>query len=104
MRGDIKREWTTRLRSGIKQTTGVLATGDARCAMGVLCDIAVEHGITSKEVMSEMVIYAGSHAYTPPDAVLTWAGIWPVDVHHIETLNDKGCTFEEIAKYIETHL
>jgi hypothetical protein len=112
MRQDIKRGWISRLRSGIRQTTHVLATGDARCAMGVLCDIAAEHGvIQARPVFEEdgvhvLHIVYGDEGYTvsAPYAVLDWAGLTPGEAQHIEYLNDEECTFNEIATYIEKHL
>lgn len=67
MRTPIKQEWVTRLRSGIPQTTGRLAKGDARCATGVLCDIAVEHGIISRSTITpDITIYANRYALGVP--------------------------------------
>jgi hypothetical protein len=112
MRPDIKQEWITRLRSGIRQTTHVLATGDARCAMGVLCDIAVEHKvIQARPVFEEdgvhvLHIVYGDDGYTvsAPSDVLEWARLTPNEARYIEDLNDRGCTFDEIATYIEKYL
>lgn len=52
MKEELKDEWVKRLRSGtIPQTTGSLTKGDARCCLGVACDIAVDNK------MAEIVNY-----------------------------------------------
>jgi hypothetical protein len=112
MRQDIKQEWVKRLRSGIRQTSGVLATGDARCAMGVLCDIAVEHKVIQARPIFEedgvhvLHIVYGDDGFTvsAPYTVLHWADLTLSESLHIEELNDCRCTFEEIATYIEENL
>lgn len=106
MKSDIKQEWVKRLRSGIPQTKGILALGDARCAFGVLCDTAVEHGIIDRTTTSGFTVYGNSskHICWLPDEVLHWSGITATDAYRIATLNDKGSTFEEIATYIEENL
>lgn len=78
MRQDIKQEWVKRLRSGIPQAKGVLALGEARCAVGVLCDIAVEHGITSRIVTPEKLTYYGGCMHDAPMAIPGWA--WTNDL------------------------
>jgi hypothetical protein len=104
MRHDIKQEWVKRLRSGIPQVKGMLARGDARCAVGVLCDIAVEHGVTFKVVTPEERTYYGGYRCDAPTPILGWACITRDELRNIECLNDEDCTFEEIATYIENNL
>lgn len=46
MKQEIKDRWVARLRDPLqKQAKGALRRGDARCCLGVLCEIAVEDGI-----------------------------------------------------------
>ena len=43
MRKEIAERWVARLKSGeIKQCRGALRIGEARCCLGVLCDLAAE--------------------------------------------------------------
>jgi hypothetical protein len=104
MRQDIKQEWINRLNSGITQTFNVLGRDDKRCAVGVLCDIAVEHGIASREIVAGAVIYDGEYAYSAPPTVLSWAGVPLDEARLIETLNDQRSSFKAIARYIDENL
>lgn len=111
MRTHIKQEWVTRLRSGIPQVFGVLAIGDARCAMGVLCDIATERGIiAAKKIFHEdgisvlRIAYGDGCETSTPHEVIKWAAMTREEVGQIEDLNDSGCSFEDIASFINESL
>lgn len=89
MNPEIKAEWVKRLRSGqIPQCHGALGKDDARCCLGVLGDIAVEHGAcqrvswddvetdydTGKRTEFVTHRYDGAQCFLP-ESIQEWAGI-----------------------------
>ncbi len=128
MKENIKKEWVQALRSGeIPQTTKVLGHDDgSRCCLGVLCDIAVKHGIIPKPQLSPDTgcnglfnLFYGKEAEGSylPEEVLEWAEIknGPAYVSipfrnkkkagklsSLASANDGGFSFDEIADKIET--
>lgn len=118
---DIKKEWLEDLRSGtIKQGKGALENSEGeQCCMGVLCNIAVRHGVITKRIhyCSTHIIFGvgGSdiHTGTLPAAVIKWAGLSMnraadnpiVENKHLSHYNDAlGYSFEQIADLIERGL
>ena len=127
MRRDIAEKWAYRLRHGhILQGKNVLAKGDRRCCLGVLCDMAVEEGIVG--VIRDTHDLSGEecHIYDPtvsaaccapygshkvlPDKVMQWAGMRSEcgsfekangNFTSLAVMNDNGYSFNEIADYIE---
>lgn len=106
---EIKREWLADLRSGeIPQAREVLGCVDgSRCCFGVLCDIAVKHGI----IDAPDPYYGGDllygNMYSVPDkVVLGWAGLLEAQdiVDDLMTMNDSRVPFSEIADVIEEKL
>jgi len=131
------REWVARLRSGdYRQGKGKLSYTTRRdgqrehCCLGVLSDIAVEHGVTASpvgipEVISRRITngevvceYATVYNYDdgnttmPSQKVYEWSGIEigcsisagpdaPISANKLANMNDRGATFAEIADYIE---
>jgi hypothetical protein len=105
MRADIKQEWITRLRSGIPQVKRVLGKGDARCAIGVLCDIAVDLGITTRRIEKDgLVVYGGNYVDLVPPEVYDWSDVGQYYLATIGEMNDDGASFAVIAKFIDEHL
>jgi hypothetical protein len=106
MRSDVKRAWIEKLRRGIPQIRGKLGIGDARCALGVLCDVAVEQGVTTKEIKPESgtVVYGGEGVHAIPLHIQQWANLRQEDITLVETLNDRGDSFETIAGFIDKYL
>ena len=101
MNQDVKMLWVDALRSGeYKQGTFQLRNQeDEFCCLGVLCEIS---GMP----------YNGNHSYLT-DGVLQWSGLThdfgdQVKIYGktelLSTHNDRGRTFEEIAKAIEEQL
>jgi len=97
MRKDIADKWVKRLREGgIEQCKGSLAINDARCCLGVLCDIAAEedpetfywgdpsNSFEEKEPILFGTIIEGSMSFGTtddrrsravlPECVVKWAG------------------------------
>lgn len=122
----IKAQWIERLRSGeIEQGRGHLAVRypEGRqffCCLGVLTEIAVEHGVIDagrEEYEYNVKGYVKGYPDdgNPEDAVLPravymWAGLPDANpnVKHdllafacLATLNDRGVPFAEIADLIE---
>jgi len=119
----IRARWTAKLRSGeIPQTDGALRQGDARCCLGVLCDIAVTDGIIAPPTWCEdpgVWDYDGNWQLLP-DSILAWADF---NMHEVDggdptvsvsdptlpgvssrglaELNDDGWTFAQIADAID---
>lgn len=123
MNKEIKKIWTDALLSG-EYTQGKhrLHSREAEtyCCLGVLCDLAVKHGVTEmREVYGDFQYGTGSNEYDWSDKVLPgsvteWAGLEDDNPDVINPqdgtgsclaeLNDVGFTFEQIAKIIEEEL
>lgn len=109
MHEKIKREWIEALRSGkYEQGKGSLRDGDKFCCLGVLCDIAIKHGVTDWKRAS-----FARESNLPSTQVLKWAGLnahgGPSvqifdDATTLVLLNDSGLSFDWIAAIIETEL
>lgn len=106
----IKKEWVTALRSGeYKQGKTQLRTADDKfCCLGVLCDIALKHGVVeSPKLFEHGQNYSGymyeEEATMLPVEVQKWVG-GHVRQMPLINLNDSGKSFETIANYIEENL
>ena len=113
----VRDKWIDALRSGdFAQTTGVLTrvvaardgapVGD--CCLGVLCKLAVKHGVIEAAVEDPdgCLEYGDSYRACLPTAVWDWAGLtnrWGDygSGNGLAMENDRGATFEEIAAIIE---
>jgi hypothetical protein len=119
MNPEIKKRWVDALRSGkYRQTRSALNDNGGYCCLGVLCELAVEDGVTRRAPIDrcrngytfneDTTNLAGAF---PPRAVYKWAGLpeerLGVAVGGTETLagmNDNGDSFEKIADAIEEYL
>lgn len=119
MNNEIRDMWVAALRSGkYKQGDGWLRMDDEFCCLGVLCDLAVQHGIVEVTPYSVSRGTEPVHAYryddrvsTLPRSVVEWSGLpgdcgplsWEVDgkVVDLISLNDNGVPFTVIADEIE---
>lgn len=111
MNKDVKEKWVAALRSGeYQQGVGCLrrhtvAQGDEFCCLGVLCDLY--HRETSRGSWSEPVNPSGQVAFNttpalPTHDVLEWAEVRSNRPFlDYAGMNDRGCTFAEIADAIE---
>lgn len=116
---NVKHEWVTALRQGVyEQGKAVLVREDSAgrmqyCCLGVLCDIATQHGVISNPIIQDGIAHYpdGSdwNTATLPKSVFRWAGL-DTDTPHIDTeshrlfltmLNDDVFTFSQIADVIE---
>lgn len=111
MNPEIKAEWIANLESGnIAQGQGYLGNlNGKRCCLGVLCDIAVKHGvIPMPRIVADHHFRYGDYETMPPHEVYDWAGINTViDVDLISSLvkmNDREYPFSEIAQVIREKL
>lgn len=126
MNPEIKAKWLAALRSGeYKQGRNRLRTNvpgaPQYCCLGVLCELAVEAGVvdrTDPELPVSGLARVGyygraediSHVL-PPASVVKWAGLAQDDGAFrpsdrsapvtLASLNDRGETFEYIARVIE---
>jgi hypothetical protein len=114
MNPEIKTEWVTALRSGqYKQGVAALRSGeDEFCCLGVLCEIAVKHGVIEPAAGGgdgEDYSYEARTAFLPP-VVAGWAELAdPMgeirDEGHLVAdlagMNDGLNSFELIADTIE---
>lgn len=127
MNAEIQTEWAAALRSG-KYAQGknrLRSSGDKFCCLGVLCEIAVDHGVISpatRDSETEMFSYQDdTEVYDAwlPLAVRAWAGLEsdvfdavdnndePILVSGVRYAclsgaNDMGETFADIADFIES--
>lgn len=132
MNSEVKDRWIEALESGkFPQTHRTLADANGYCCLGVLCEVALEDEIVTKELHvgdEGIFYYEGENGFASamlPEDVWMWAGlpdenpyVLVKDVvrvigHEIPdfetsisssvtlaTLNDRGLSFEEIAKVI----
>jgi hypothetical protein len=106
---EAMQEVIKRLRSGtIKQTAGVLGMSDgSRCCLGVMCDVAVEHGVIPAPLStaSGSLSYKGNIGALPVNA-RKYFGLNYTDGQYgsnsLAHKNDSGSTFWEIADIIES--
>lgn len=76
MKPEIKEKWLTALKSGkYIQGTKKLSNHGKHCCLGVLCELAVEAGIISKEVNLEEPIRFGTSCNYLSDEVMSWSGL-----------------------------
>jgi hypothetical protein len=124
MDANVKRIWVAALRSGkYQQAQAHLRTEDGFCCLGVLCDIYgkdlwrfedhVDHDEEDDE--SDPLVrkwkYDATDAYPEstvlPRPVMDWAGldqpnpIIGLSGNTLAAANDKGASFDELAKIIE---
>jgi hypothetical protein len=119
---DVKARWLAALRSGdYEQGTNALKTqlGDQvyHCCLGVLCELAVEAGVTDKVDDGPGRWFFGRDADVSssvlPRSVIDWSGLTTRDPYvsslggtrtTISGLNDAGYSFDLIASVIERQL
>ncbi len=113
----IKKLWVEALKGGeYEQGTKLLCNQyskeyDKFCCLGVLCNL---HSLETEEGWFESPCLDGAMMYSvagesgagvPPIPVKIWAGLEDKNIGKLVELNDnKGATFQEIAKYIEENL
>lgn len=121
MNPEIKAEWIARLRDPErKQASNYLEVeGEGQCCLGVLCEIATENGIISRETLQGVVFY-DEEFKSLSQKVIEWAGLehpeytnnnpsiksrtiakTGVRVGSLAEANDNGATFLEIADIID---
>lgn len=106
MNKTIRDEWVARLRSGeYEQGRGNLRYEDKFCCLGVLCDLAADHGIIPKERRDTRNYYKITNpSALLPSPVYRWAEVSMVGEYaggSVARDNDEGKTFAEIADIIE---
>lgn len=107
------RKWVNALRSGeYRQTKGALKNDYGHCCLGVLCEVAIQHGLaltqtrTETDEGNECVAFNGEWG-TAPEEVVAWAGIEKSnpellsDERAAELNDDRGFSFGQIADLIE---
>ena len=115
MRKEIAEKWVAALRSGeYKQTSGILANHNRteHCCLGVLCELAIKAGVEmqiEREVGTSCMRFDGEGSHLP-DCVQDWADTYGEvavvarqSLTELIHMNDKGCSFEDIADVIEEH-
>jgi hypothetical protein len=111
MREDIARRWIADLESGPPQVKGVLTNEKGDCCLGRLCKLALQDGVRMSlrqvgEPEGTVTEYDGEYQLLPY-AVQDWAGTATADGvadgKVMTTLNDKGASFAELAKFIRKH-
>ena len=82
---------------------------DRYCCLGVLCDLAVKHGVIPEPSRSDGYFVYEGEACQLPKAVCNWAGLNSIAGSFREgpgslvTLNDSGnYSFQQIATIIDT--
>jgi len=94
------KEWTTALRSGeYDQGRASLHCDDSFCCLGVLCDLVDPDGWTAQE--DGHIWRDHEDLGLPPRPVLKAVGISYEQALSLASMNDNGCTFDQIADVIE---
>lgn len=77
MNEDIKKEWVSRLRSGLyEQGTSYLRTlSNKHCCLGILCEMAVEEGIVTRELIPSAVSSPARYNYVSKEGTYDHADI-----------------------------
>jgi hypothetical protein len=111
MLGPNQQRWVNTLRSGkYEQCVGTLERNGKYCCLGVACKVAQENGVTVKLDSHSEEILGGTLAFQ--EEVWKWIGLKDEDGSFFafntkKTLtdlnDDDGCSFEEIADYIELY-
>lgn len=115
MNVEIKREWTSALRSDeYPQGKGGLRSKTGYCCLGVLCDLHRKaHPEYDWKPVPQTYNPTGRFHYSGasgllPEVVRKWAGLELDDplvgADTLSVLNDGDSTFAEIADLIEAHL
>jgi hypothetical protein len=110
MNPEIKAKWVAALRSGeYKQGHTYLRNRDNKfCCLGVLCDIIDPTLWTQEQKFETSFSYLGRLAELPgslqEEFELGNMGTHPNLDQSLASMNDGGCSFEEIADIIEKHL
>lgn len=117
MNPEVKQRWLAALRSGkykkgrgtLRQTSRIPFLPDKFCALGVLCEIAVEDGVITKLKSND-----GTRAYkydnintsSLPCQVITWARITALESCRLSSINDRSHAknFDHEADWIEANL
>ena len=126
----VKKAWVGALRSGnYDQIEGYLRLGNGYCCLGVLCDLGsgkwrkpTEAESKGEGLPHDAKIYCPVGGFGdlphdkgldgritlergtyPPPTVVEKSGINKDDMSALTSLNDAGCSFDEIADFIEEH-
>lgn len=115
MNQEVKILWVNALRSGnYKQTKKALADSNGYCCLGVLCDLAIQNGLSidvKENYNLGTIQYDGNENYLP-ESVQQWAELLenPEAIdnsgneEYLSILNDYHLDFEEIADLVEKNL
>lgn len=108
MNAEIKEEWVAALRSGkYSQTEGSLRDEIGYCCLGVLCELLEARGIGHYDGDNNYWFENKHEKNMPPTAIRDYLGLdsWKInyegEIKSLDSLNDDGKRFEEIANAIE---
>lgn len=109
MKKEIKDQWVAALRSGnYKQTRSKLHTDEGYCCLGVLCDISKlgrwEESWRGNGEYEYFIDTNNKATAYPPRPVSIHVDLNLVDVDDLAMMNDRGCSFGEIADHIERYI
>lgn len=94
---DLKARWVAALRSGeFPQGHGYLLNDGRYCCLGVLASV---YGEPENRIGG----YHSISSFSPLDQILDPAYTRALQ-SHLERMNDSGCSFEEIADWIEQNV
>ncbi len=104
MKNEIKKKWVRKLRAWRhRKCNGLLAFGEQRCALGILCEVIDPQQRLSKWKRRSMI----------PVRILRATGLDKTDADQVAKLNDgyasnvsivRACNFSEIADWIEENI
>ena len=109
MKPEIKQEWLDLLATNPPQIKRRLGTEEGNCVEGLLCEIAVKHGIIEKYPDDGCFAYGrNGFTTTTPIEVQEWSGysdqVINDDVDNLALLNDNGLTFAQLSDVIKYFL
>ncbi len=84
----LREKWAEALESGkYEQCRGMYRSGEKRCALGILTDVAKKYGFLTQKQYDEI-----DTAGLENEIVGNYSGVYRVGAH-----NDRGMSFPEIA-------
>lgn len=101
---DLKTQWLQALRSGnYEQTLAYLRFRNGYCCLGVLCHVVDPTKWQTSEHISRVYSWEDHTKYLPDEIAQKFPAKAKI-LDEAMKMNDDGCTFADIANYLEANL